>query len=138
MGLPALTIDHAEGYLRPHLRLVWLSAEAAQATLQSARLREQIKATRFEGDMLEVQESQLASPARIQRIASRDLDMAVAEKTTFIDLRAGASKRRPAAAAEGKRSGPAMLPGVVDSVVGVAAGEARVLLVGDVGLASTH
>ena len=118
---------------------VWLSAEAARATLRSSQLREDIKAARFAGDMLEVQESRLGSPARIQLIASRVLDMAPAEKTSYIDLRqtrllGRAPKPQPATA----RHRTADLPAVIDSVVGVAAGEARVLLVGDVGLASTR
>ena len=52
---------------------VWLSAEAAQATLESSKLREEIKAARFEGDMLEVQEGQLASAGRIRLVASKSL-----------------------------------------------------------------
>jgi cell division protein FtsL len=116
---------------------VWLSAEAAQATLDSSKLREQIKVSRFEGDMLEVQESHLASAGRIQLVASKALGMAPAKKTSYIDLRTGPAKRRPIqTASAAKALQPSTAPGVVDSMVDVAAGEARVLLVGDVGLSS--
>ncbi len=118
---------------------VWLSAEAAQATLQSSKLREQIKIVRFEGDMLEMQESRLGSASRIGQIATKSLGMAVAQKTAYIDLRPKHSaKARRAASAVPKRRSASAAPGVVDSVVDVAAGEARVLLVGDVGLASSR
>lgn len=116
---------------------VWLSAEAAQATIDSSNLRVDIKAARFEGDMLEVQESRLASAGRIRLVASKGLGMALAEKTAYIDLRPDPAKRHPIRPTVAPRAaGTAAAPGVVDSVVDVAAGEARVLLVGDVGLAS--
>lgn len=117
---------------------VWLSAEAAQATLESSALREQIKTARFEGDMLEVQESRLASEGRLRSIASKALGMAPAEKTSYIDLRQQTGTSRPATKPVARASSPRASSGVVDSVVGVAAGEARVLLVGDVGLASSR
>jgi cell division protein FtsL len=116
---------------------VWLSAEAAQATLDSSSLREQIKVARFEGDMLEVQESQLASAGHIQLVAANALGMTPAKKTSYIDLRTGSVEHRPVQTAPtDKTTGSSAVPGVVDLVVDVAAGEARVLLVGDVGLSS--
>ena len=117
---------------------VWLSAEAAQATLESSTLREEIKAARFEGDMLEVQESQLASAGRIRLVASKSLGMAPAEKTAYIDLRPDPATRRQTKTAAAPMAAVPEDSGVVDSVVDVAAGEARVLLVGDVGLASSR
>ncbi len=118
---------------------VWLSAEAAHATRQSAELREQIKTARYEGDLLEVQKTRLSAAGRVKRIAATQLGMAIAEKTAYIDLRAVPSaKRSVAIASEPKTSGPGGLATVLDSVVGVAAGEARVLLVGDVGLSSSR
>jgi cell division protein FtsL len=116
---------------------VWLSAEAAEATLDSSKLREDIKTARFEGDMLEVQQSRLASAGRIRLVASRSLGMAPAEKTSYIDLRPDPAKQRPVRAVPApKAAATKVASGVVDSMVSIAAGEARVLLVGDVGLAS--
>lgn len=118
---------------------VWLSAEAASATIRSARLGEEIKAARFEGDMLEVQKTRLASSGRIRRVATMKLGMSVAEKTSYIDLRAAKSPKQASGVVPStKTSGSVGLSGVLDSVVAVAAGEARVLLVGDVGLSSSR
>jgi cell division protein FtsL len=117
---------------------VWLSAEAAQAALDSSDLREQIKIARFQGDMLEVQEAQLSSTTRIRLVASKTLGMAEAQKRAIIDIRPSSFSRKPSKTATAPSRAVAAAPGVVDSVVGVAAGEARVLLVGDVGLASSR
>lgn len=115
---------------------VWLSSIAAEASLESGRLRTQIKEARYEGDMLEVRQSALGSPSRIRAIAGAAFGMAPAESVTYLDVtpkRTGVPAPVVAAAPTG--SG---FDTLLESAMRLAAGEAQVLLVGDVGLASTQ
>ncbi|NTU71129.1 MAG: hypothetical protein HGB10_04845, partial [Coriobacteriia bacterium] len=54
---------------------IWLSVRAAQASMDSTRLRSEIKLEQYEGDMLEVQQSALATPSRIQALAGGAMGM---------------------------------------------------------------
>lgn len=114
---------------------VWLSVQAAEASIDSSRLRADIKSQRYEGDMLEVRQSALGSPSRIRAIAGAAFDMAPASKVTYLDLSAPDAAAKPRPARTSSLSG---LEGVVAAAMDLAAGEAQVLLVGDVGLASTR
>ncbi len=62
---------------------VWLSVQATQASIDSTKLRQEIKSERYKGDLLEVQQSALATPSRILAIASGTMGMAPA---TLSDL----------------------------------------------------
>ncbi len=111
---------------------VWLSVQAAEASMKANEMRSAIKTQRYEGDMLEVRQSALGSPSRIRAIAGAAFDMAPAGKATYVDLSEGTEKAAPVSQkASAKHS-------VVADVLDLAAGEARVLLVGDVGLASSQ
>jgi cell division protein FtsL len=114
---------------------VWLSVQAAEASIDCGKLQTAIKAARYEGDMLEIQKSALASPSRIQAMAVGQLGMAPATSVSYmrIDSRTGAVVAE-AKAPEAFGSGSSVL----DRLVGVAAAEARLLLVGDVGLSSSR
>jgi cell division protein FtsL len=113
---------------------VWLSAEAAEASIASSKLRTEIKAARFEGDMLEIQASRLATPSRIEAIAGGAMGMAAPTSVTYMNV----APANPAArSAEQKPTGRG-LKGAVASAMSMAAGEAEVLLVGDVGLATSR
>jgi len=57
---------------------VWLSVQAAQASIDASELRREIKQERYRGDMLEIQQSALATPSRIQAIAGTTMGMAPA------------------------------------------------------------
>ncbi len=117
---------------------VWLSVQAAQASIDSGQLRRDIKLEQYQGDMLEVQQSALATPSRIQAIAGGTMGMAPAVSVSYLDLRdesASGSAGTPALAKSAPESG---LSGAFAQAMEVAAGEARVLLVGDVGLASSR
>jgi len=126
---------------------VWLSAEAAEASIASSRLRQEIKVARFEGDMLEVQESRLGAPGRIEKNA-RAIGMERPRTVCYIDLRGAPAPKAPAPGPDSAKSPESGrqsvashstgLGALIDSAVGVAAGEARVLLVGDVGLQATR
>lgn len=113
---------------------VWLSVQAAEASIQANELRSTIKLERYEGDMLEIRQSSLGSPSRIRAIASGAMDMAPAGKVTYLELTpatAPAAPKTASAAGGGLKS-------AVASILDLTAGEAQVLLVGDVGLASSR
>jgi cell division protein FtsL len=114
---------------------VWLSVQATQASIDSTNLRQQIKNERYRGDLLEVQQSALATPSRILAIASGSLGMAPATSVTYLRL-----KRNEVTPATAVSTGPAAKRGVgiLERAMDIAAGEAQVLLVGDVGLASSR
>lgn len=111
---------------------VWLSVQATKASLEANELRAKIKAERYEGDMLEVRQSSLGSPSRIRAIAGNAMDMAPASDVSYLNLtKTTAQKtRRPAPRQASKRDS------VVARLMRLTAGEAEILLVGDVGLAS--
>ena len=114
---------------------VWLSVQAAQASMDSTNIRREIKLERYVGDMLEIQQSALATPSRIQAIAGTTMGMAPAKSVSYLDMResgAADAHSKPTDQASANRSA-----GLLARVVEVAADEAQTLLVGDVGLASS-
>jgi cell division protein FtsL len=115
---------------------VWLSVQAAEASIDCGKLRTAIKAARYEGDMLEIQSSALSSPSRVQAIAQGQLGMAPATSVSYLKIASAAGV--PTAAAPPLQEAAVGRSGMLDKLVGVAAAEARMLLVGDVGLASTR
>lgn len=119
------------------LSRVWLSVEATRASLESDQLRESIRAERYEGDMLEVRESALGSPSRILTIAGKAMGMAPAASISYLDL-TDEPTQRPAAHAATIGQTEEGLKRTLSNVLDLTAGEAQVLLVGDVGLASTR
>jgi hypothetical protein len=111
---------------------VWLTVQAAEASRDSSVLRRRITMERYRGDMLEVRLSALGSPSRIRAIADATMQMSPASKITQIDITeqpaartARVSSKRPAG-------------GLVHEAMDIAAGEAHVLLVGDVGLSTVR
>jgi cell division protein FtsL len=116
---------------------VWLSVQAAEASIDSGKLRREIKLEQYQGDMLEVQQSALATPSRIQAIAGRAMNMRPGGRVSYLDLRELEPATRSQAAAVSQPAGP-VASGALAKAMEVAAGEARVLLVGDVGLASSR
>lgn len=113
---------------------VWLSVQAAEASIDSYELRRAIKAERYRGDMLEIQQSALSSPSRIRAIAGATMDMTTAGEVTLIDLPQASAPSRAARVPEATTA----VERVIADAMGLAAGEAQVLLVGDVGLASAR
>lgn len=116
---------------------VWLSVQATEACLQADRLRTDIRNERYEGDLLEVRQSALGSPERIRAIAGKALGMAPASSVSYLELgsKRAATAVAPVAKAEVAPSGLAQ---ALSNVMDLTAGEAEVLLVGDVGLASSR
>ena len=114
---------------------VWLSVQAAQASIDCGKLQTAIKAARYEGDMLEIQQSALATPSRIQAMAVGTMGMAPATSVSYLRLEPGRATATDVA--EAPTGPPSAHQAVLNSLVGVVAAEARMLLVGDVGLASS-
>ena len=116
---------------------VWLSVQATQASMDSAQLQRDIKLEQYQGDVLEVQQSALATPSRVQAIATSAMGMTTATSVSYLDLRqvpTGHAGREVVARAS-RASG---MSATVATALQAAASEARVLLVGDVGLSSSQ
>jgi cell division protein FtsL len=114
---------------------VWLSVQAAEASIDCGKLRGAIKDARYEGDMLEIQKSALATPSRIQGIAIGQLKMAPATSVSYLQID---SSKSPVAAEVQQPITQAAKPAILDTLIGIAAAQARMLLVGDVGLSSSR
>lgn len=114
---------------------VWLSVQATAASFEATDLRQSIKQERYQGDMLEVRQSALGAPSRIQTIAGKAMNMAPAESVTFLNLTEGDTA---VTAQNPEPSESAGLGSVLSRILDLTAGEAQVLLVGDVGLAATR
>ena len=114
---------------------VWLSVQATQASIDSTKLRQDIKNERYRGDLLEVQQSALATPSRILAIACGTLGMAPATSVTYLRR---TEEVAVSAAPVGDVSITQPSAGIWERAMDIAAGEAQVLLVGDVGLASSR
>jgi hypothetical protein len=115
---------------------VALAVQATETSFDAGQLREDIKAERLHGDLLEVDKSALTTPSRIEAIAGTTMKMADADDVAYLALPEGEAAaagavREVAATEPGQSEG-----GVVDALMELAAEEAQVLLVGDVGLAS--
>ncbi|HET6351908.1 MAG TPA: hypothetical protein VFG89_07260 [Coriobacteriia bacterium] len=124
---------------------VWVAARAAQLSRESTILRESIRTERYEGDILEVRESALGSPSRIRTIASKTMGMKPAGAVTYLDITAQPSKKTGASKVSakkvaGKHVAAADVAGAstLQKIMDLTAGEAQVLLVGDVALASSR
>jgi cell division protein FtsL len=114
---------------------VWLSVQATQASIDSSKLRQEIKSERYLGDLLEVQQSALATPSRILAIATGTLGMAPATSVTYLRF-TGSETAQTVPVVEG--SDGARGGSFMERAMDIAAGEAQVLLVGDVGLSSSR
>ncbi len=124
---------------------VALSSRAAAVSIESGRMRAKVKEARFVGDSLQIKISQLATPARIRAIAGKKMKMAPAAGIWYLTIE-GSEKEKPAAkgstgasagknvAKTGKKAGDTLLSAILHT----AAGEAQVLLLGDVGLSSSR
>jgi len=120
---------------------VMLTAQAAESSYEANRLVADIKTERLEGDLLEVDKSALTTPSRIEQIAGRTMCMAEASQVSYLclpeeDLEDVEAADDTATALDTPREDG--LASLFASVMEMTAGEAQVLLVGDVGLASSR
>lgn len=123
---------------------VGLASRAAAVSIESGRMRQKIKEARFVGDSLEIKISQLATPSRIRAIAGKKMKMAPAAGIWYMTID-GSKQPKPPTAKKSvlrAREVPVVRPkageSLLSSIMHTAAGEAQVLLLGDVGLASTR
>ena len=113
-----------------------LAARAAEAAIDASSLRAEVKTERQVGRTLEADKSALAAPSRIENLACQTMNMNAPSEVCYLELPASApsgSEPSVAQAASAEKG-----PGVLDTLVDLAAGEAQVLLVGDMGLGSVR
>ena len=124
-----------------------LAVSAAEAAIDSQRLERSIKEEALRAKGLEADRSALSAPSRIAAIAGCTLEMTESGQVSYICLPAtddagAAGDYETAATAAGPKAGAggtaAAVKSVIANVLDIAAGEAQVLLVGDVGLSSTR
>lgn len=108
---------------------VSLTAKAAEATIDAWQLRKEVKAERLVSRSLEADRSALASPSRIEAVASQTLNMSRPTQVSYLELPSNAGD---VSAERGEDGGSR----VWDVLMDLAASEAQVMLVGDVGLGS--
>lgn len=112
---------------------VFLAASAAEASIDAWSLRADVKAERLVTRSLEADRSTLAAPSRIEQIASQTLNMTRPSEVSYLELPSDiAASGTQVPAAEQDTSGSDLIATLVD----LAAEEAQVMLVGDVGLGS--
>lgn len=109
---------------------VSLAASAAEATIDAWELRADVKAEKLTTRTLEADRSALAAPSRIEAVASQTLNMTKPTQVSYLQL--PSTESMAVASGEEVEDRPALLATLMD----LAAGEAQVMLVGDVGLGS--
>jgi hypothetical protein len=110
---------------------VWLSVQAAEASIKANELRSHIKSERYQGDMLEVRQSALGSPSRIRAIAGTAMRMTSSRKVTYLRLDEAPAAAGTTTCRSTRRS---VARGTLSHMMDLTAGEAQVLLVGSIGL----
>jgi len=121
---------------------VFLAASAAEASIDAWELKAELKAAEAVTRMLETDKSSLAAPSRIEAVACQTLNMARPAQVAYLQLPSGTEAYIPPDAAAGEIApAPGAAAGdnareLLATLMDLAAGEAQVLLVGDVGLGS--
>lgn len=126
------------------LTRVSLSAKCAEAVVDAGQLRSEIRTALQEADQLEVAKHSLSDPSRVDNIAATSMGMIVSQDVCYLALPgadAPDEECEPAVIAEASpvevtEPESAGLSPILETVMDMAAGEAQVLLVGDIGLAS--
>jgi cell division protein FtsL len=135
IAVVCLTVLMCAGAVR-----VSLAASAAEASIDAWELQAQVKAERLVTRSLEADRSVLAAPSRIEAVASQSLNMTRPAAVAYLQLPSESGTTGSAVAsslASNAQVEPASDgPGVLDTLMDLAAGEAQVMLVGDVGLGS--
>ena len=123
------------------LTRVSLSARVAEAAIDTDRLRSDIRAERLVTDSLEVDRGVLRTPERLATIASVSMCMAEPAELAYLEIADGSApdvRVGPDPIETADEGDGFTLRTLVGAVMDMAAGEAEVLLVGDVGLASSR
>lgn len=119
---------------------VSLAAQAAEASIDAWELRSEVKAERQLSRTLEADRSALASPSRIGELASQTLNMTKPAQVCYLEIpeAAVAAPAGEDVPVDDGDAGPAPVREaarrVVATLTDLAASEAEVLLIGDMGL----
>lgn len=122
-------------------------ARAAEMTLTESSLTKEIKTQRIETDQLELDRTNLATPSRIEEIASATMSMSRPQSVRYITMPGAAGAAGTAAASDpaadtaagtASVSGAERMAAILGTLAEMSAGEAQALLVGDVGLAGSR
>lgn len=147
LALTVLLVFTAAGLAR-----VALTTEAARAAFAAGELQDTIKQERLKGDMLEIDKSSLSTPSRIEAVACATMAMAEAADVRYINVPCETPTTSDPSTAEETVASPGVSDaepvvdsgagsapsGLMQAVLELAADEAHVLLVGDVGLSSSR
>ena len=115
---------------------VSLAARAAEATIDAWELRGEVKEERLRTRALEADRSALAAPSRIESLAAQTLNMTRPAQVCYLQLCDPVDTADVAATEVPATAAPAALTGAWATLMDLAASEAQVLLVGDMGLGS--
>ncbi len=117
---------------------VTLAARAAEASIDAWELKAEVKAEKLVTRTLEADRSALAAPSRIEAVACQTLNMGRPTQVAYLELPSEDAVGGDAAPASPAGNAGAEDPGsgVLATLMDLAAGEAQVMLVGDVGLGS--
>jgi len=112
-----------------------VAVQATEAAIDAVKIQHDIRAEELQSKSLEADASALRSPSRVAAIADSALNMTEAGAVEYVTVPASDD---PSAADQGvtKAVDSGGLGALVTSMMDVAAGEAQVLLVGDVGLSA--
>lgn len=128
----AIVVLAAVGLVR-----VALAVQATEAAIEAVRIQQDIRAEELQSKSLEADASALAAPSRVAAIADSALNMTEAGSVSYITVpSSGAGDAGSSGTASQASADLGGLRAVVTSMMDVAAGEAQVLLVGDVGLSA--
>jgi cell division protein FtsL len=127
---------------------VAIVARAAEMTLSESDLAASIKVQRIETDRLEIDRSSLATPSRIEEIASESMGMGRPASVRYITMPGGEAPAVPAATqtaplstgsgSDASSTAGEVLQTVLGALADMSAVEAQALLVGDVSLAGSR
>ncbi len=113
-----------------------VAVQATEAAIEAVRIQEDIRAEELQSKSLEADASALAAPSRVAAIADSALNMTEAKSVSYITVPSsgtGTTDATDTSSASAKSGG---LGELLASMMDVTAGEAQVLLVGDVGLSA--
>jgi len=122
------------------LTRVSVTASIAEATVDAGRLCWDIREEMQLADCLEVKKSVLMSPERLETIASVSMGMDLPDDVAYLSL----AERKQVVSEEQVTPiqvadvDDAPFGRIIEAVMDMAAGEAQILLVGDVGLATAR
>lgn len=117
------------------LARIALAVQATEAAIEAVKIQQDIRVEELQSKSLEADASALNAPSRVAAIADSALNMTEAGAVAYIAAPASDAVAAGVATPKG-RAASGGLGAIVASVMDIAAGEAQVMLVGDVGLSA--